>query len=335
MADNVADRGLIIKQGFGFVTSKALHVAVELGIFDLLSGGAQTVEELADELDADADALDRLLGVLAHIGLVDKAGNTYTNSLTSETLLIRGKPGYTGFLIERAASMWKAFNDLAEIIRTGKPTVKSRQAMERVQAGDGEASQSFAKAMHAVASNIARQLVQVLDLSPYQALLDVGGSDGTLSICLAEENPGLKATVFDLPQVVPIAQETIREYGLSDRIGTLAGNWKDGELPKGYDVVLMSQVLHVEQTKGARELLHKAFRALPSGGLLITREWLMNAEKTGPWFPVIFNLNLLLQLGTQGFSAEELKGYIEEAGFMHIREIRLERQQTIVTATKP
>ena len=59
----------IMRLGFGFAVSQALRVMIELGIPDLLAGGEQSVDELATATQSDADALYRVMRLLAPEGV--------------------------------------------------------------------------------------------------------------------------------------------------------------------------------------------------------------------------------------------------------------------------
>lgn len=326
---------IVMQQNLAFATARSLHTAIDLAIFTKLSGNPLTSDQLSKLLATNAPALDKLLSVLAMTGFLEKANGVFSNSATAEALLVQGKPGYMGPLIEQGKRIWNGYNDLTAIIKTGKPTEQSKSESSAAIANDQAAARTFAYAMHGIALGVAQQLVQAVDLSDYKSLLDIGGGAGTHSIFFAQANPHLRATVLELPNVVGVAQETIESYGLSDRVSAISENWTQGPLRSGFDVMLMSQVLHIEKTEESKKLLRKAFEALPSGGLLITMHFLMDAGKTSPWFPVVFNLNMLVELGTQGFSTVEMQEYLHEAGFVDIKTIPLAGPQTIVTGRKP
>ena len=59
----------IMRLGFGFAVSQALRVIIELGIPDLLAVSEQSVDELATATQSDADALYRVMRLLAPEGL--------------------------------------------------------------------------------------------------------------------------------------------------------------------------------------------------------------------------------------------------------------------------
>jgi tRNA1(Val) A37 N6-methylase TrmN6 len=71
----------------------------------------------------------------------------------------------------------------------------------------------------------------------------VGGATGQLSIILAQHNPHLRCTSFDLPEVEPIAARTIANANLSDRVRAVSGDFFADPLPKA-DMIIMGGILH-------------------------------------------------------------------------------------------
>lgn len=327
--------GLVMEQNLAFVTARSLHTAVELELFTHLSKNPMTAKAISKCVDADPNSLEKLLNVLVLVGLLERENDNFNNSHTAEAFLIKGKPGYMGPLIEQGRRIWQCYDQLTEVIRTGQPAEESKAATKACMANNPEAARTFTYAMHGIATGVAKQLVEAVDLSGRRSLLDVGGGAGTHSISFVKANPQLQATVLDLPNVIKVADEIISTNNLSDKIQTQAGDWN--QLPFGtqHDVILMSQVLHIEKPEGALELLQKAYSALPNGGQLITMHFLMNPEKSGPWFPVVFNLNMLVELGTQGFSTSEIQRLLRQIGFKSIKVIPLRGPQTVISAVKP
>ena len=70
----------------GATMTRALGVAVDLGIPERLAAGPQSVHDLARETAVDADALHRLLRALASDGVfAEEEPGVFRNSTTSET----------------------------------------------------------------------------------------------------------------------------------------------------------------------------------------------------------------------------------------------------------
>ena len=60
-----------IQVAFGFINARALYVAAKLGVADYLKGGPKTAVELAAALSVKADALHRIMRVLAASGVFE------------------------------------------------------------------------------------------------------------------------------------------------------------------------------------------------------------------------------------------------------------------------
>jgi hypothetical protein len=71
----------------GFVVSRAVQVAAELGLADALANGPKGRDALAREVGAHADTMDRLLRTLASFGVFEKlADGRFANTRRSEYL---------------------------------------------------------------------------------------------------------------------------------------------------------------------------------------------------------------------------------------------------------
>ena len=222
--------------------------------------------------------------------------------------------------------MWRFWNDLESSVRgeeggwvytpLGEPAARSHR--------------DFILAMHNMAmAGRAAALADLVDLRGRRTLMDVGGGPGTYAMALCERWPDLRATVFDLPETIAIAREVIGRLGMTDRVGTLVGDWDKNEFGEGNDAVLLSNIMH-GSASGAEMKLAKAARSLVPGGLLIIQEFLLNAEKTGPLIPALFNVMV------GAFSEPELTARVAAAGFTDIRVLPMPATAgtTLVTAIK-
>jgi hypothetical protein len=161
-----------------------------------------------------------------------------------------------------------------------------------------------------------------LDLSGRNHLLDLGGGPGTYAIQFCLKNPGLRATVFDLPTTRPFAEDTIQKAGLADRIDFLAGSYLEDTISGVYDIAWLSQILHGEGPDSCSRIVQKAVSALEPGGLIVVHEFLLHDSLSGPLFPALFSLNMLL--GTtegQAYSEGEIRGMLASAGVKEIRRL--------------
>ena len=173
--------------------------------------------------------------------------------------------------------------------------------------------------------NLAPQVVPLIDLSGRRHLLDLGGGPGTYAIHFCSENPELKATVFDLPTTRPFAEETIRKFGLYDRIDFQAGNYLEDDLGGGYDVAWLSHILHGEGLDDCRQIIQKALETLNPGGMILIHEFILDNTLDAPLFPALFSLNMLLGTPSgRAYSEAQLTDMLSEAGVKNIKRIRFE-----------
>ena len=124
----------------------------------------------------------------------------FGNSALSEAFLVSGKPGYLGNAIRYSDDMYGPWGEIEQAIRKGTPTVRA----EAYLGGDAEKTRHFVYGMHERALGIGRALVEMVDLSGFRRMLDLGGGPGTYSALFTQRYPGLKATVLDLPDVASL-----------------------------------------------------------------------------------------------------------------------------------
>jgi SAM-dependent methyltransferase len=164
----------------------------------------------------------------------------------------------------------------------------------------------------------------------------VGGGSGAYSTAFARANPTLRAEVFDLATVVPIATKHIAEAGLGDRVGTRVGNLRMDALGSGYDLVLLSAICHMLDPNENRDLIRRAFQALVPGGRIVIQDHVMNADKTSPRAGALFAVNMLV--GTAGgstYSEDDYAQWLREAGCGQVRRIPLPGPNDLVIAQRP
>jgi hypothetical protein len=128
----------------------------------------------------------------------------------------------------------------------------------------------------------------------------------------------LRAAVFDKVPVDRIARENIARRGGEGKVDVIAGDMFSEALPTGFDVHLISNVLHDWDEAPVLAILKKSSEALPRGGLLIVHDAFINAEKTGP-LPVA-QYSVLLMHSTQGkcYSLGEMRTYLNNTGFEYL-----------------
>src|SRR6266496_812768 len=120
------DPSRILQLGEGFMASKTLLSAVELGLFTRLGGTALTGAQLAAELGLHPRAIPDFPDTLVALGLLDRDGDGpeagYRNTAQTAAFLDRTSPSYVGAVLEMCnARLYRFWGDLTAGLRTGQP----------------------------------------------------------------------------------------------------------------------------------------------------------------------------------------------------------------------
>ena len=326
-------------------SGEALGVAVRLGLFTALTGRRETAGELAPELGADASALEVLADALVAVELLTKQERRYANAPLSDSYLVRGGASYLGGEL-RAGRPTAAVRRLLRAVRHGPPSTPAA-ALPR----------SLIRALDRDAHVLGPHLARAVDLSGSHRLLDVGGGLGGYAAAFCDAYPGLRATVFDLPDVaragmrldakirrgsgghVRSADPQESDQGADSRVDFIEGDFRRDRLPSGCDAVLASDVLHGRRAPDAARLVRSLFDALEPGGTLVLRDVLMDADRTSPRWGALFSLTLLVASASRCHTEDEVRAWLADAGFVHVREVEVETESwdpnRVLLATRP
>jgi len=306
--------GELLKVSGSFWESCTLHSAVELDVFTAISSTPTTCEEVAEKLNIPVDGLNRLLNALTAMQLLIKKEKSFTTTPESEMFLSKHSEKYIGFLIRHHYNLSHTWSRLAEAVSKGEPFRRNVEEMPP------NYIESFLMGMHTISSFTAPTLMHAIDLSDCNHLLDLGGGPGTYAIQFCNANPNLKGTVFDLPTSRSFAEKNIANFGLSNRIDFIDGNFNTDEITGKYDAIWMSHILHSEGDDGCSKLIEKAAARLNPNGKIIIHEFILDNNATGPLFPALFTLNMFLHTDKgKSYTEEELSNMLTNAGLKNIQ----------------
>jgi len=294
-----------------FRRSKTMFTAVELGVFEatpitaaVFSAQAQT-NERATELLFDA---------CVSLGLLAKSGNEYINTPESDTYLKRTSPHtLAGYALYSNSVLWRLWDHLPDAVREGTHRWPQAFQMEGPIFSHffktDEAMRTFLTGLHGFGMLSSPQAIAAHDLSGVQHFVDLGGGTGHLALAFLDRYPTAKATVFDLPQVIPLTKEITQ-----NRVATIAGDFFNDPLPPA-DCYAVARILHDWSPPKIHALLTRIHAALPPNGHLLICEMLVNETRTGPTRSLMQSLNMLTCTEGQERTAEEYDQLCKAAGF--------------------
>jgi predicted O-methyltransferase YrrM len=323
-----------LKIAEGYFGSQVLFALNELGVFALLAEGSRTASEVAAAIGVHEDPLERLMNAGVAIGLLRLSDRGYENTSLTNDVLLPGQPGYLGNWMRLMSRWMKAWTRITDTVNTGRPVVEPSLFL----GGDADFTRDFIMAMDDYARLRGSEIVKYLELGGGLRLLDVGGGPGTYAIMFAQRWPDLRVDIFDLPEVVRIAERNIGAAGLLDRVSTVGGDYQREDLGVGYDVVFLSDVLHQETPEACEALIEKSYRAVRPGGRGIVQAMFLNEDRVSPRWPVMHSLILLAVYGGgRAYTVGETKRMLEKAGFRNIQHKRMSllNVNSLLLADKP
>ena len=303
----------ILELATAFQRSRVLLTAYELGVFTVINEEWKTTAEVAEAIDTDPRATDRLMNALTALGFLEKRDSRFTNSPAAARFLVQGRPDYMAGLAH-TNHLWQTWSGLTQAVRTGTGAVGD----EVNQRGD-DWLRALIGAMHWRARQSADGLVGLLDLASVSRVLDVGGGSGAFSMAFVRAGQGISVVVFDVPNVVPLTKNYVESAGYGAQISTVAGDYRHDDLPRGFDLVFLSAIVHANSATENRRLIRKCAAATEPGGQVVVVDQIMSEDRTSPLMGAMFALNMLVGTGAgDTYTESEVRGWMEEAGLGNV-----------------
>lgn len=314
----------LIKLAYGFSVSKVLFTSVKFDVYTKLSKSEKSASQLAAELQLPERSFTRILNACAAFGLLKKNNGKYSNSAVAEEYLVAGKPLYYGYHINALNDrLYGPWGNLEEIIKKDEfhPSVEGKSDdIIKAVASTKEFARKAMMSQHNYSQMIAKDFAEMVDLSKYKKMLDVGGGTAILTVEALKKNPHLQSIVFDRAFVLAVAEDIVAGHGVGDRVKLQPGDILVDPFPEGADVALLSGILDGYEEKTCRAIIKKIYDYLPSGGLFLVTESVIYDDRSGPIFPSIFSLILLLQTKDgDARSQGEMTEWMRDAGFTDIK----------------
>ena len=329
----------IMQIGWGFAPMYALASAVELRLFTHVAEGKTTQAALEAATGASRRGLVMLLNAMVGLGLLTREGSghgaRYGLAPDAEAFLVEGRPGYHGGIVGLAVRrIVRDWSKLTDCVRTGKPVVAVDKPEEGVALWDELVDTLFPMGYPA-AAHVGRELRR-LHPNGTLRLLDVAAGSGVWGIASAQNDPNVQVVAFDLPETLKHTRQWADRCGVADRFEFRAGDIRQGDLGNAeFDAAILGHICHSEGAEHSRRLLAKVARALKQGGTIVIADMLPDEGRSGPVFPLLFALNMLVHT-TEGdtFTFSEYDGWLREAGFRDARLLEGPSASPLVLATR-
>lgn len=316
----------IMEIATGFMAAKHLFAASELGLFEALAEGPTDLDGLAARTGLTSRAVRISADAMVALGLLERRGHHYVNSRVAQTFLAGPTPADVRPLLRFWDKIsFPAWADLAEALARGprREIIDLDDSLQAIAAAGIEAFQA----------GPASVLPGELHLPDRCRVLDIGGGTGSWSMALASHFPGLTATVLELPSVVPIARQRIADAGLADRIDVMEGDAGKGELPHGYDVFLVANVVHYWSPEQNLEVLRNIRAVAGAGARLLLVDFWTDPTHTQPLTAALMAGEFAVHVKHGDvYSVDEAAGWLDATGWRLTGQEPLGGPMTVVSA---
>jgi len=323
----------LMQFGFAYAPPVIIGAAVSNKVFDSLADGPKTVDEVSKKGGASARGLRVVMNALVGLELLKKSGDKYSLTPESEAFLVSNKPGsLAGFFPMNMKQLIPHWLELDEIVRTGRPS-EARNQESQGTAFFTELVENIVPMSYGGAQAVAQHL-DVAGKGPSR-VLDIAAGSGVWGIALAQKSPKVEVTAVDWPGMIPTTKRITQKFGVGSQFKFIEGDIGEVDFGSNYDIATLGHILHSEGKDRSRRLLEKTGRSLKPGGTIVIADWLVNDDRTEPLNGLMFAVQMLVNT-EQGdtFSFNEIKGWLEAAGFKDARTFDAPGPAPLVLATK-
>jgi O-methyltransferase domain len=279
-ADIVPPHAAIVQLLFGKHIAYSVSAMARLGVADHMDDYPVDIETLARKVAAQADALYRVMRVVAAAGVVEQTSDRSFRLTPVGEALKTDAPVCVRYTAMQMGDPWstRPWEHFADTIRTGIDGVTQAfgKNVFELLAEEPEQAEHFNRSMSSYSAAVMDAILASYDFSCIGRLADVGGGHGKLLSAILRRNPNMTGIVYDLPEVVASAlgQEHLAECG--DQISFEAGSFFE-RVPSGCDAYMMKFILHDWSDEHCKTILRHIRQQLPANGRVLVIEQIVTS----------------------------------------------------------
>ena len=335
MAQNPVEQ--VLQVATGYMASASLYVALSLNVPDHLAGGPKSAADLAKATGANEDALNRILRLLASLGVFEQVKpGTYGLTPGSE-LLRKDAPGSLrgiGIFLPDPLHL-RIYANLMHSAMTGESAGEKTVGMPLFDyfTKHPDYSEIFNDAMTSMSAPVAGAAVEAYDFGRFGTIVDVAGGHGEVLTTILKAFPNTKGVLADVGHVVEGAKPRIASAGLADRCEAVECDFFKS-VPPGGDAYVMKHIIHDWDDERAARILKNIHEAMgDKPGTVILME---SVVPTGPEPDLgkFIDIEMLALPGGRERTAEEFRALVESCGFELTRVVPTKSALSLVEAVR-
>lgn len=307
----------ILRLANGYWATGILGVAAGHALFTHLDAGVDTAGQLAATAGISERATRALLDGLVGLGLVEVHEGRYRNTAEAAAFLVEGRPGCLSDFARLKLSHMDSLVALPDVVRNGGP---ARAAT--VEVADNPHWEKLVTALAAQSFPVAEIAAGTLRIAEAGeiSILDIGGGSGVYAAVWLGLNPAARTTQLDWGPINAIARRLVAERGVADRFTCIDGDFHTTDFgTAAYDVAVYSNIAHQEGPEDNVAIFGKVRDALKPGGTLVISDYIVDDDRSGPPFPLIFASEMLLKSKHGGtWRRADYLAWLAKAGFQDV-----------------
>ncbi len=333
--ESVAAPERLMQLASGYMVSAALNAVARLKIADHLANGPLSAADLAAQSETNTDALERVMRLLASVGIFDEP-QPQTFGINKISSLMRSDAPNSmldtvTFLCD--STHFQIYADLVPTIKDGRTASEHiyGKGIFEVFASDSAAQSRFDNAMTNMTQQGCSAVLEAYDFSGIGTLVDVAGGHGFLLSSILQKYPAMSGVLFDLAHVVEGAQKRIAAMGIAERCQTVAGDFFEA-VPSG-DAIVMKHIIHDWEEAKAIKILQNCHKALSERkGRLLLIEMLLSPEP-GPHVSKVLDVEMLVLPGGRERTKEQFASLLEKSGFKLEKVVKTQSHHVVLEAS--
>lgn len=309
----------------GFHVSRALYVAAKLGLADLVSQGSQSSIELATATKTNSEALQRVIRVLASVGVFEILADKRVAKTDITATLLSDVPGSLRCwaIDQLGGEHYQAWGELLHSVRTGDVAFEQifgKNAWDH-RAENPQSAQEFDDGMSSYIGAHNHAVLCAYPFADLDVLYDLGGGDGQLIETILLDCPMLHGVLLEQAHVARKAQLRLTLAGLNKRCEVIEGNIFEA-VPKNdsdnNSAYLLARVIHDWNDEFAIQILTVCRRTMTEKSILLLVERIMpeciDANQSTRALTVS-DLNMLVMTGGCERTKTQYTALLEASGF--------------------
>lgn len=304
----------IMQLANGYWATGILGAAASHSLFTHLEAGADTAERLAARAGISRRGVQTLLDGLVSLNLVELRDGTYRNTPEAAAFLVEGQPACLSSFAKIKLAHMGGMVTLPDVVRAGGPVADAT-----VEVADNPHWEELVPAIAAQSVPVAMMAADMLRVAEAGeiSILDIGGGSGIYSAIWLELNTAARSTQLDWAPINAIARRLVAERGAADRFACVDGDFHTTDFgTAAHDIVVYSHIAHQEGPEDNVAIFARIRGALKPGGTLVICDYVVEDDRSGPPFPLIFASEMLLKSKQGGtWRRADYQEWLAKAGF--------------------